>query len=90
MNDDETTWIAAFGSEVDAWFRGNLGRYVLERAQAEVEEAQAALLDVDPTNTPQIEQLQRKAANARGAVLWLNDAIQDGETAFASLRESEG
>ena len=41
--------IARLGIEVEAWFRTPVGRYVLERAESEVEEAFSEWLPGQPT-----------------------------------------
>ena len=87
MND--TYEIAQLGIEVDAWFRTRVGKYVLAKAQEEIEEASTALLEVDSEDTKEIKRLQRVAAQARLAIVWLNAAIIDGESAHHTLTEEE-
>lgn len=85
VEDTETFRIARLGIEVEAWFRTPIGRYVLERAEREVEEAFSQWLDTDPDH--QDPGLHRRANAARDAVAWLNDAISDGEAAHRDLQE---
>ena len=87
MSDRDTFEIARLGIEVETWFRDPVGRYVLERAEREVEEAFSEWLDADQDH--QDPGLHRRANAARQAVAWLNEAIVDGESAHKDLQENE-
>ena len=78
---------AAFGREVELWIEeDSIGRYVIERARQQVQEAQAELLTVDPTDTKTITALQTKAGIALSVAGWLREAIEQGHAAAATLQ----
>jgi len=89
MTEQETFDVARLGIRVHAWFNSPIGQYVLTRAQEQIEEIQTRLLEIDPRAAEAIRDLQDQAARARGAVMWLNDAIQDGEAAHHALQEQD-
>ena len=89
MSENETVQLAARGVEAQAWLNSPVGRYVVERSIQQVEEAQAQLLEVDPTDAKAVAALQRAATTARDAVQWIIDAVQDGEAAYKALIDQD-
>ena len=88
MGDSGDTYrIARLGIEVEAWFRTDVGQYVLARATQEIDEVFSAWLD--QTKATDTEDLHRRANAARLALMWLNDAIADGQSAHRDLIEDE-
>lgn len=85
----DTFELARLGVEVNQWFNSKVGKHVIAKAEGEIEEVTAALLDIDPTDKDGIAALQTKAAQARLAVIWLNEAIIDGDVAYRELQEAE-
>ena len=88
-SDDELYQVARLGIEVEAWFRTPVGAYVLKRAEAEVEDAFNQWLDTPDPRDQITPNLHQRANAARAAILWLNDAIHDGQAAEASLEEEQ-
>lgn len=89
MTEADTMRLAVLGVEAQAWLNGALGRYVVARAQEQIEEAQASLLEVDAADAKAVAALQRRAREARDAVQWLLDAVQDGEAAQKALIDQD-
>lgn len=85
----ETFETAKLGIEISTWFRSPIGKFVLEKAEREVEEAQSILLDLKSTDSEAIQEQQTIASQARLAIIWLNTAISDGEIAERNLQEEE-
>lgn len=73
-------WEAAvFGREVKNFVEGDpIGAYLVQRARADLEAAQTALLEVDPSDAKQIATLQLDARVANRVRGWLAEAIQNG------------
>lgn len=81
---------AVFGEEVETFLREDrIGRFIVARAAAEVEEALLELKDVDPENTSGIRRIQTRIRVAESVVAWLAGAVDDGKRARQIL-EDEG
>lgn len=76
--DTDEIWLrVAIGIQAEEWFYTPPGKFVLLKAKAEIEAAQAALLDADPDDAKLIRTLQNRANVPRWGVAWLNAAIQE-------------
>lgn len=80
---------ARIGIKIHQWFASEEGRYVLGRAQTEVEAAISEFMQVDPTDAKAVRAVQIKAVNATNAIQWLNDAIRAGQLAEREMDERE-
>lgn len=76
-----------FGFEVEAFLQSNIGKYLIGRAEEEVEAAVESLKSVDPENPKEIRGLQHKISVAENIQYWLADAIQAGHNAQEQLQE---
>ena len=63
-----------------------IGKYLIERARQDIQEAQDDLLDVDPSKVEDVRKLQFKASVANRVRVWLGEAIQNGRAAAAQLQ----
>lgn len=81
--------IVDFGFEVQAFLRSNIGKYLVQRAETEVEDAVEALKVVDPEDPKAIRDLQAKIAQAGSFQYWLAEAYQAGENAQRELTSEE-
>lgn len=86
---DEIRGLIGFGLDVEAFMSTRLGRYLTEKANADVQSAAEALLEVDPEDPKAIRKLQTKAAAAGMFLLWLGEAVTLGENAQREF-ESRG
>lgn len=77
----------AFGISVERFLQSDIGKYLVERADAEIDEAVEALKRSDPEDAKAIRALQGKIFVAESFQLWLAEAIQD---AANSQQELEG
>lgn len=87
-SEDGLYTVAKLGIEVEAWFRTPVGQYVLQRATDEVEDGYNQWLNGDPS-TPEAQEIHQRANAARAAIMWLNDAIHDGQAAATALEEEQ-
>ena len=78
---------ARLGEEAICFLESDLGKLISARANLDIQEAQASLLDVDPEDTATIRRLQFKAAVARQFPRWLADAVRNGDDAYAELQQ---
>jgi hypothetical protein len=71
--------IAVFGREVEDFIENDrIGRYLVEKARRDLEEAKEHLVDCPLADVPE---WQRKAAIANAIRGYLADAIRDGKAA---------
>ena len=79
---------AVFGREVADFIDGDrIGQYLIDRARRDLEEAQAKLLEVDPTDHKAIASLQLDARVANRVRGWLAQAIEDGKNAEILIQQ---
>lgn len=74
-----------FGMEVEAFMGSKVGKYLIGRAEQEVEEATVQLKNADPENPKLIRTLQNKIKCAESIQYWMAEAIQTGELAQIHL-----
>ena len=77
----------AFGLEVESFIQSSIGKYLISRAEEDVEAAVEDLKLVDPEEPRLIRQLQHKIRVAESIQYWLLEAIQDG---LNSMQEAQG
>ena len=76
-----------FGFEVQAFLESNLGRYLIGRAEAKIEESLEELKHADPENASQIRALQHNIHVAEDFQYWLGEAVQAGLNAQREFLE---
>ncbi len=72
---DELNAQIILGDRVDAFFRDDIGRYVIGVAKQEEDAAVEQLKTVDPADEKKIRELQVNIKIAKAAITWLNEAI---------------
>lgn len=77
---------ARFGVTVEEFLASDIGRYLLGRADAELDDARTLLETVTPE---QLRAVQLKAAVPRAFKSWLEDALINGHVAEDYLRKAE-
>lgn len=88
MNENtELIKAAVLGADCEAFLNTELGKYLLEKANTELEQAQAQLLTVSATNPIEILKLQSQGLRAISFKTWLLQAISDGQYAEGELRD---
>lgn len=77
------------GFQAEAFLHSDIGRYLVQRAEGQVEEAVEALKQVDPDDSKCIRGLQNTIHVAESIQYWLVDAINAGLNAQAELHDTE-
>lgn len=78
------------GFQVEAFLQSDLGRYLVQRAEAQVEEAVEQLKRCSPEDSAQIRAIQHTIQVAESIQYWLAEAIQSGLNAQQQLHDQEG
>ena len=78
------------GFQVEAFLQSDLGRYLVQRAEAQVEEAVEQLKRCSPEDSAQIRATQHTIQVAESIQYWLAEAIQSGLNAQQQLHDQEG
>jgi hypothetical protein len=76
---------AVFGRQVEHFLESDIGQYLAQCAQADIEEATEKLCRVDPEDPKAIRELQNKIRVAESVMGWLADAIRSGEQSHEAL-----
>ena len=77
----------AFGIRVEEFLHSDIGKYLIARADEEIEDAVEALKRADPDLPNVIRALQSKINVAESFQYWLAEAIQDGLNSMQELNE---
>lgn len=78
----------AFGLDCKAFMDSQIGRYLTQRANEEIDKALQALKDADPEDAKAIRKLQNDAHCAENFLLWMGEAVTEGENAERTFIES--
>lgn len=76
-----------FGFEVEAFLASDIGKYLVTRAEGEIEAAVDLLKHAKPENPDVIRALQHKIHVAEDIQYWLAEAIQSGLNAQQELHD---
>ena len=78
------------GFQVEAFLQSDIGRYLVQRAEAQVEESVELLKRAVPEDFASIRAIQHDIKVAESIQYWLADAIQAGINAQAELHDNQG
>ena len=78
---------ATLGEQIKLFMQGDIGRYIIERAKADADEALSELANVDPEDPKAIREAQMKLRVVERVLSWLQDAITAGNNAMRELHE---
>ena len=80
QNEDRNSLLdrAAFGKQVEEFWTSHIGNYMMNRINAEVEEAFKEIKACDPKDGKLVQTIQNKIYRAESVKGWLEDAIIDG------------
>jgi hypothetical protein len=70
--------VIVFGSEAESFLRSDLGQYLLDRSQDEINTALLALQDVEPRAYEEIRSLQNVIRRNQDVERWIGEVIQAG------------
>lgn len=88
-NREQTVKEIAIGLDAERFMQSDLGRYLLGRAQANVEEAMEGLKVADPDNAKEVRDLQNIVMVNEYFLYWLGEAITQGRAAEELLSQQE-
>lgn len=80
---------AVFGRQVELFLESEIGEYLRQCAQAEIDNAVRALSEVDAEDPKAVRQIQTKLKVAESVMGWLGDAITQGQQARQMLEATE-
>lgn len=80
---------ASLGVEAEVFLASDLGRYLLGRAEKELEDARTRLETASPLDTETLRVLQDQAWRARSFRQWLGELVSDGKAAHGQLEQEE-
>lgn len=80
---------AMLGKDAEEFLTGDLGRYMLARANEEEREAAEQLATVSPWRRRRIQQLQAQLWRARSFKEWLTELVITGQQALQQLESPE-
>lgn len=90
MNETEVLVdVAVLGKQIDNFLKSDIGAYLLDHANYEVEQGVEALKRVTPTAFQTITELQNKIWRAESIKDWLTEAITAGLRATEVLESRE-
>ena len=86
LEDNPVLRVAVFGRQVELFFESDIGQYLMQCAQKEIDEASEGLHTVDAFSPEAVLKLQHKLRVAQSVMGWLTDAIQAGLQANETMR----
>lgn len=78
-----------FGFQVEAFIQGEIGQYLIKRAEGEVAQAVEELKQVNPHEYQAIALIQNRIRVAESVQYWLAEAIQSGHAAQDELIDQQ-
>lgn len=81
--------LAVFGRQVEMFLESDVGTYIVQCADTEIDAATEKLKDVNPEDPKAIRDLQFKIRVAQSVVGWLGDAIRSGAQAKEVIQEGQ-
>ena len=78
----------AFGLDCKAFMASQIGRYLIARANADIDAALDGLRNVDPHSPKDIQDWQNKAYRAESFLQWMGEAVTEGENAERTFIEA--
>lgn len=79
----------SFGLDVEAFMRSDIGRYLTARANSDRQTALEALKDTDAEDPKAIRKLQNAALCAECFLLWMGEAVSEGQNAQQAFTEAQ-
>lgn len=79
--------IAILGEEVDNFFQSSVGKYLMQRTDAEILAGFKGLKDCDPEDPKLVRKFQNQIWRAESVRDWLEEAVLDGLNATKVLED---
>ena len=80
----------SFGLDAKVFMGSPLGQYLTAKANADIQAALEALAEVDPEDAKAVRKLQNDHKCACNFLLWMGEAVTNGENAERAFVEAEG
>lgn len=91
LSDDAQFQEARLGLQCQAFISSDVGRYLVGRAEGEIEQYRDQMEQADPTNdAPGTAKVLLEIRIRRLLLTYLADAIHNGRAAEAEIREEDG
>jgi hypothetical protein len=87
--DQPTVRWAAFGRQVELFLEGDIGSFLLARAERQIEEAAKDLKVADPYDYKAVQKAQNRIVVAESIIEWLGEAIAAGHSAIEELKNAQ-
>lgn len=87
--DKQTQEIIALSADVRDFLSSPLGRYLEQRAEKDIYDAQVALVSVDPHDSKEIARLQNIAQRHKDFTGWLMELATAGDLAYRQYVEDQ-
>ena len=87
MTDIDLVSIARTGIDAEAFAKSDIGRFLINKAQAEIEAEMAALVQAAPGDVALGTDIRNRIHVAQMFLTWLDEAIQVGRHAHEQLQE---
>ena len=81
--------VAVFGRQVEDFLDSDVGQYISQCAQIDIDEAISKLKYVDPDDPKEVRSAQFNLAVAERVLGWISDAIQRGHQSTELLKGEE-
>lgn len=78
----------SFGLDVEQFMQSPIGKYLTERANDDIESALESLKTVDPTDAKAVQSLQNEVHRSEMFLLWMGQAVTEGENASRAFIEA--
>jgi len=73
------------GNQADEFFKSDIGRYVIERANESTRNAVEQLKEIDPSDAKAVNKIQLELKGAENALTWINEMIINGRSAYQQI-----
>lgn len=89
MEDDELMSLAKMGIDAEDFIRSPLGKFLIKKAEAEINDATEDLIMADPDDVKANTEIRNRIHVARMFVVWLSESVNIGRVAHDQMREME-
>lgn len=71
----------AFGLDAEQFMQSSIGKYLTARANADIDDAVERMKKADPFNGAELQRIQNEIHRAESFLLWMGQAVTEGENA---------
>jgi hypothetical protein len=86
MIDSDLINIARIGIDAEAFAKSDIGKFLIGKAQAEIENEIALLIDADPDDVKLGRDIRNRIVINQNFLTWLNEAINTGRHCHEQLQ----